>query len=72
MDDQSFGKQYDSEQPGASIINNILNKNRDSFDRNGIKLVPDNQPADIVNNDSVDSGHNTVKQTAMHQLKSKK
>lgn len=73
IDDQSFGKQYNGEQgQGISILNNIVNGNRDSYDRHGIRLVPDNQPADLVNNKAVtDAEHNTVKQTAMHQLKSK-
>lgn len=73
INDQSFGKRYDSEQAqGINILNNIVNGNRDSFDKHGIRLVPDNQSADLVNNQAVADENDTVKQTAMHQLKSKK
>jgi len=74
IDDSSFSKQYNGEQSqGLSILNNIVDGNKDSYDKNGIRLVPDNQPIDQVNNQEViDASHATVKQTAMHQLKRQK
>lgn len=70
VDVTSFGKNYDS---NIGPLQNIVNGDRDSFNRAGIVLKPDSQPNDLVNNQQVvDTEHNTVKKTAMHQLKSKK
>lgn len=74
IDEKSFSKQYNSEQEqGLSVLNNIVDGNKDSFDQYGIRLVPTNQPADQVNNQQViDQSHSTVSSTAMSQLKRQK
>ena len=70
IDINSFSQRYDSEDPSGSL-HNIVNGDRDSFNDDGIRLVPDNQKADLVNNQEVDQGHSEVEKMANHALKTK-
>ena len=71
IDYDSFGLRYDSEDPSGPL-HNIVNGDRDSFNNYGIRLVPDNQQSDMVNEPSmIDPEHSQVKQMANHALKSK-
>ena len=68
----TFDQQYTGEQSQSlGALNNIVNGNRDSYDKNGIRLVPDNKPvAPTAGQPIIDASHSTVASTAMHQLKS--
>ena len=74
IDYDAFDKQYTGEQSQSlGALNNIVNSDRDSYDQNGIRLMPDNQPAELATDqEAVDTSHSIVKQTAMSQLKRSK
>ena len=62
---------YDAEDPNGAL-HNIVNGDRDRFDKFGIILEPDNKPADLVNNqDVIDKEHGEVSKAAKHALHSK-
>jgi len=68
VDINSFAKRYDGESP-AGALHNIINGNRDSFNNDGIRIVPDTQQLDVVDNQEDD--HSEVAKMASHALKSK-
>lgn len=71
IDINSFSQRYDSEDQ-TGPLHNIVNGERDSFNNAGIRLVPDNQAPDMVDDQSViDQDHSEVKKMANHALKSK-
>ena len=68
IDEESFNKWYNSEQPG--ILNNIIDITKDGVDTHGIHLVPTNQP--VEKQPVIDPSHSIVSTTAMQQLKRQK
>lgn len=74
LDNEQFSKIYnDASSPLHAKLTNIIKADKDSFDQYGIKLVPDNQPVDVANNQqAIDTEHPIIKQTAMSQLKREK
>lgn len=71
IDINSFSQRYDSEDPSGPL-HNIINGDKDSFNNDGIRLLPDNQQPDLVDNNKViDQDHSQVKKMANHALKSK-